>query len=273
MTIKLDNKEVVTNEHNRYYGFDLCISLDNEAEINNLANKVKKFYTDLESLSEKLPVTGPLETVMLENLIKHRVPEWSDNGIDNFQVVRSEFGEIIAQLTLMDYFETEFHLNRLKRKEIPMLPTRGIDFLGIEFDNEIPVLVLGEVKVSTEKRNPPGVVHNPGDDGCLEIRIPHLLSDQEKITSELAYYLENVSADKKELYIDIFNRLTNEESTLVIIGNPFLLRDAEAYSIEDLGNLLEYDSNEYQKVRFVIVKIAEDINKLSKKVYDMARGE
>lgn len=271
MTIKLENKEVEKNQHNLYYGFDLCISLDNKDEIKNLAKKVKEFYTDLESLSEKLPMSGPFDTSMLEDLIKHRVPEWSDNKIDNFQVVRSEFGEIIAQLTLGGYFETEFHLNRLKRKEVPMLPTRGIDFLGIEFYNEIPVLVLGEVKVSTEMKNPPGVVHKPGDDGCLEIRIPHLLSTQEKITFELAYYLENVSEDKKELYIDIFNRFTNEESTIVIIGNPFLLRAAEAYSIEDLGNLLEYDSSEYQKVRFVIVKVAEDINELSRKVYEIAR--
>ncbi|MFW6030717.1 MAG: Hachiman antiphage defense system protein HamA [Halanaerobiales bacterium] len=273
MTIELINEKVEKNQHNSYYGYDLNLSLDEIEKIKDLANEVKKFYTDLESFSEKLPAGGPLDTHKLNDLIKHRIPNWTDKDIDNFQVVRSEFGEIIAQLTLEDCFETEFHLKRLKRKEVPLLPTRGIDFLGIEFDNEIPILVLGEVKVSTEKRNPPGVVHKPGSRDCLEQRIPELLSNKTIVTYELAYYLEHVSDTCKNIYLDIFNRFTDEESSLIIIGNPFLLRDAKAFNIDDLGNLLEYNSSENRKVRFVIVRVAEDINQLSKKVYEMAREE
>ena len=188
-------------------------------------------------------------------------------------MVRSEFGEIIAQLTLKKYFGTGIHFSRLLTKEKPLLPTRGIDLLGVEnLEKGFPVLVLGEAKVTCDGNSPPSAVRKKGDMGCLENRIPYLLSNRDAIIEELAYYIENVPHVYKDIYINISAMFFTDEESLVIIGLPFLLRDAKVFQASDVGNLMDHNSTSKRKVRFVLVKIKEDIDELSRLVYEKARG-
>jgi len=258
--------------HNEYYDYDFNISLDDEDKIDELANSIKKCYTSIDSLLEHLPTNGPLKTNFIKELINNRIPYWEERKKAGFQVVRSEFGEVIAQLTMKKYFNTDIHLSRLSTKEKPLLATRGIDLLGVEMKDEDPILVLGEVKVSKDTNNPPGVVHKAGDKGCLENKIPYLLSSKKEINEELAYYIEHAPEEVKEIYVDLAARFMLEPDNLIIVGVPFLLRDAELFHMDDVGDLLEHESSATRKVRFVIIRIKEDVNKLSKYVYDKARG-
>jgi len=271
MTIELAEINILDNNFNKFYEYSLQLELHEEEKIERLAHSIRTFYTDLNSLKTSLPSNNIFDNDFIENLINSRIPQWKETGQQNFQVVRSEFGEIIAQLALEKYFDTQIHLNRLKTKEKASLPTRGIDLLGVESDSEDLNLILGEVKVSEDKKNPPGVVHKPGKDDCLENKVPQLLASKDEIFEELAYYIEKVDAEHKEVYINIATNLSKDQSDQVIIGVPFLLRAEEVFDMKDTGNLLDYEGSEKRKVRFIIVKIKEDINEISKILYQRAR--
>ena len=270
MCIELKLIEKKERKNNEYYCYDIKLDTENDEQLKKLASTVRKCYTKLEDLRDSLPTDCPLNTDIVKQIINQRIPYWIDSRESRFQVVRSEFGEIICRFVLEDCFNIDIHLSRLYNKERPLLNTRGIDVLGIKTNSE-PILILGEAKVSKDQKSPPGVVS--GSDGsCLEKKVPELLDNTSVIKEELCYYIEHIdNEENRTKYIKMMIQLAKNPNNLAIIGVPFLLRDAECYTISDVGELLDYESSDRRKVRFIIVKIKKDVNNLSKKIYKIAR--
>lgn len=91
----------------------------------------------------------------------------------NFNVVRSDFGEVAGYMLLAQLHQTKLGYMGVCHRETIQLPGRGIDIIGIEHDptDGSPLtLVLGEVKVSDSSASPPAVV-DAGKD-CM--RVQHL---------------------------------------------------------------------------------------------------
>jgi hypothetical protein len=66
-------------------------------------------------------------------------------GGGNFAVPRSDFGETVAYCLLEERFGTRFGYKSIRDRELPRLPGRGIDAIGIEYTENGPLrLVLGE---------------------------------------------------------------------------------------------------------------------------------
>lgn len=88
----------------------------------------------------------------------------------NFDVLRSDFGEIISHCLLEDSFQTRFGYKSIRDRELIAFPGRGIDAIGVEYEESSRrlTLVLGETKVSNEARNPPRVVDEADD--CLQVQ-------------------------------------------------------------------------------------------------------
>lgn len=261
-----------SKNHNEGHVYDAEFNLHNEENLNKLVKNIQESYTNLVSLQDKFPEQSVLKTSFIKPLVEKRIPYWVEGKKDNFQVVRSEFGEIVAQLALQKIFKTRIPLTRLLTKEKPLLPTRGIDLLGLEFADDQPILILGEAKVSTDyRKKPPQVVRGSKND-CLEKRIPLLLAAKEEISEELAYYCDHVKDERdREILFKIAADFLQDPLNIAIIGVPFLLRSAQVFSVDDFGNLLDYNSSDQRKVRYVIIRVEEDINECSKEVYQRAR--
>lgn len=83
---------------------------------------------------------------------------------DNFDVVRSDFGEVLCYAVLEQLYGVKLGYKSVRDRELIDSPGRGIDAIGIE-DGSVLTLVLGETKVSDDKKSPPGVVDAADD--CL----------------------------------------------------------------------------------------------------------
>jgi hypothetical protein len=82
-------------------------------------------------------------------------------------IYRSDLGEL-----LMTYFFEEkvpegerfiIPLKNITSRERADMPGRGLDAIGYRVDGEKILFLIGEAKVSHEKRSPPGVVHDSDD--------------------------------------------------------------------------------------------------------------
>lgn len=87
-------------------------------------------------------------------LIKASIPNYE---LGNFNVVRSDFGELLCYMLLEQNYGTMFGEKSITGRELRDRPGRGIDAIGIE-KSDLLTLVLCEVKVSDERSSPPGVV-------------------------------------------------------------------------------------------------------------------
>jgi hypothetical protein len=86
----------------------------------------------------------------------------------NFAVERSDLGEVAMALAGEQLRGYAYGYRSTRDRELVSLPGRGIDQIGIrsDFDSALEehiTLSLGEAKVSSQARNPPGVVDSAGD--------------------------------------------------------------------------------------------------------------
>jgi hypothetical protein len=82
----------------------------------------------------------------------------------NFDVVRSDFGEVLLYGLLEQLYRTELGYKSVRDRELTQLPGRSIDAVGVEGAIGAGLtLVLGEAKVSDDKSQPPAVVDKKED--------------------------------------------------------------------------------------------------------------
>lgn len=82
-------------------------------------------------------------------------------------IYRSDLGELLMTI----YFEEEIEderkfripLKTITNREIAELPARGLDAIGYRKEGDKFKVLLGEAKVSEERKNPPQVVHQSAD--------------------------------------------------------------------------------------------------------------
>jgi hypothetical protein len=82
----------------------------------------------------------------------------------NFNVVRSDFGELLCYMILERDYQTRFGVKSIYDRELRDASGRGIDAIGVEKGERLTP-VFCEVKVSDDKPSPPRVVDQ--NDDCL----------------------------------------------------------------------------------------------------------
>lgn len=179
-----------------------------------------------------------------------------------FDVVRSDLGELLAYTHLEEVFATRIGYKALRDRELSDLPGRGLDIVGIE-DEDPPVLVLGEVKVSDEARCPPRVV----DIDSTSMRAQHLghLSDLRGTGKKILWMSRSIrDVETRDMLMAAAVMLREGRShELDISSCSVLVRSQELACLEDCGSFRDTPSDyEPAVVRFVTVTLPSPVSEI-----------
>lgn len=243
--------------------------------VEELADQLRNLYSDHEELAERLKAQAPeLESVIdaaslesvVDRVLQASIPEPGKHPIPQLDVARNELGELLAHLVLRSRFGTLVPASRIRHKEIPTAPARGLDLLGLEFDPLVGV--ASEVKTSSQTSSPPDVVGKNED--CLRNQYVEFLADEDRILAELnRLFKEADEGIKGEIARAIALSVAGE---LDMVVHPVLVRPAEHAAETDFGCFQdEPEQFAGHRVRFSLVSVDQPIEDLANAVYERAR--
>lgn len=223
--------------------------------------------TPLSALS--LDGIGVVSTVNLqERLKKATIPLRRD---DNFDVVRSDFGEVLTYLILERHYGVRLGYKSVRDRELTQLPGRGIDAVGIEGNSPL-TLVLGETKVSDDKKSPPGVVDTSED--CLSKQHLMHLTDRDHTAAKLWDLVRRVAdVELREAYIAAAILIEDGHlDKLRIVGCCTLVRPQGRYTERDFGSFKKKPKKfEPARIRFLVVRMESGIDEVVQKWYEIIK--
>lgn len=154
-------------------------------------------------------------------------------------IYRSDLGEML----LTYYFEEKiaaperFHipLKNITFRELAGLPGRGLDAIGYRIINDKVELLIGEAKVSTQKKNPPAVVHD-ADDSIWQTQVK-FKNDRSLLVQRLSDYAKRLSAEHvAPIMAAIVSMEYSLDDTFDIVFGCALIRDHDCMKVnEDFG--------------------------------------
>lgn len=189
----------------------------------------------------------------------------------NFDVLRSDLGEVIAYLLLEKVYATIFGYKSVRDRELIHLPGRGIDAVGVEEGGTL-VLCLGETKVSNEAANPPRVVDVAED--CL--RRQHLghVAEHEKTTRKLFDVARRARTQEQQaLFLQAAMLFQDRHfDELHLVACSVLVRPQTVYAEADFGSFRERPADYGPAdVRFLVVLLPEDVETIVDKLHGLVR--
>jgi hypothetical protein len=187
----------------------------------------------------------------------------------HLDTARNELGEVLAYAVLEDVHGGVMPAKRVGKKEIPELPSRGLDALAFQTGDELRLLV-SEVKTSDEDASPPRVV---GDGNkSLHAQTLNLLGVEDRMLTELNWVFKHCGTEHELMVARaIFLHAKNE---LPITAVPVLIRPTRCHQESDCGVFeTDPDSLEPARVLFSVVRIGHEIDDLANAVYGLARGD
>lgn len=174
-------------------------------------------------------------------------------------LLTSLFEEEIAGADQQDFFVIP--IKNISDRELCDKPGRGLDAIGYKENDSSITLLLGEAKVSTEKKNPPKVVHD-NHDSIYHTHLRHN-SDKSYLLSRLANYVKKLEA-KDAACLSVVLWAINEDKSdqYQIVYGCCLLRDVTCVDFEkDYGKLQsEQKILEPQEIHFVISSFDKPID-------------
>ncbi len=186
----------------------------------------------------------------------------------NFSIIRSDLGEALNYVLLEQTYGTKFAINLVTDRELVSAPGRGIDAIGVEEDNGTLRLIFSEVKVSSDKKSPPGVVDGSKD----SMHHQHLghIGDRTSTTNKiLTTAMKAKSPDIQALFFRAAILFENGHADLEVCAHCFLIRPEECYTDADFGRFKKKpDSYKPAYIRFEIVCVPEDIERVETTWYE-----
>mgnify|MGYP003638121403 CR=1 FL=1 len=193
-------------------------------------------------------------------------------------IYRSDLGEL-----LMTYYYEEkvskerrfvIPLKNLPNRELAGLPGRGLDVVGYRLNANKVDILLGEAKVSAQKKNPPNVV-DISDDSLYKTHKKHKL-DQETLIRKLGDYCRKLDTTHAEIIGFAILCLTKSIANVEITYGCTLIRDYEcSKEPEDYGKMktcapeFEPDSIDFSLLTFLEKNIEEVTNSFYLKVQEL----
>lgn len=142
-----------------------------------LADVAKEYVSLRTECTTQLPSSldlagiGVVDVSTLKSWMAQMLVPDDDTHRKGFSVSRSDLSEVAAYLLLERRFGTQIAFKLVRDRELPQLPGRGIDAIGIEQDeNGRLSVILGEIKFSDEDSapKPPQVVEGAKD--CMRVQ-------------------------------------------------------------------------------------------------------
>ena len=182
-------------------------------------------------------------------------------------------GETLAYTVLEREYKTIIGYKGVRDRELIQRTGRGIDVIGIETDGNF-TLLLGEVKVSSEDKNPPRVV-DENDDAISKSLQSHMSNNAEtskKIWDVARRIRDNSVAEQffaAAMYWDL-----EMWTKLKVVCYGVLIRPKDKYNDDDFGSLKSNPGIVTPgTVRFIIVCFDGDIEEVVSEFHTLAKAE
>lgn len=245
--------------------------VDNAKCLATLSNEYRTLRTACTTPINQVSVEGigVVSTAQIKSYLESKTIPFRQKG--SFDVVRSDMGETLTYIILEQNYSTQIGYKGIRSRELIQLTGRGIDVVGVE-NNGVLTLVLGEVKVSNQDRNPPDVVDKNRDSISKTLKA-HIKNHQE--TSRKIWDIIRKTEDPslKDL-ISAAAIYWDEKkwSFLHIICCGILVRPLSKYRNKDFGSLKDDPGLVSPgKVRFLIICINDDLDDFVSEFYRMVR--
>jgi hypothetical protein len=239
------------------------------AFVRDLYVEPKRLREILERSASDLEPTVASQRVSeaIDQSVAATVPEAGVHSEPQLDMARNELAELLAYKALPDLYGIVVPARRIPHKDVPQLPVRGLDLLGVVVSPELSI-VLCEAKASTAAASPPGVV---GDgDSSLRAQLLAFLEDREKIMRELTWVTRHAPTEAQET-AGGQAMLAFAANVLPVIFVPLLLRPVNKHGADDFGVFTD-DPDQFApaKVWFCLLRVDEALETLAKKVYEVA---
>jgi hypothetical protein len=202
----------------------------------------------------------------------------------NFDVVRSDLGEVVLGLLCETDYGSRYGYRSIRDREIVDLPGRGIDQIGVEVTYEddgkggkkvaLLTLVLGEAKVSSDSRHPPGVVEARRD-GLRAQHLDHLTNINATANKVLRASQACTDAETVQLLrfaSELFRR--GVKTKFQIVCASVMLRPTSIFDETDFGSFRSQVEDFHPAyIRFLIVKVPHtDFYEMAQEFAHLARS-
>lgn len=205
---------------------------------------------------------------LVDEIASAVIPQMQESGPPrHLQTPRNEVAEILAYDALVQVLKAIIPASRIREKESPVLPTRGLDVFAMILPEY--QLVICEVKASSSSASPPPVVGN-GDDS-MHSQIQARIRNRNSIIVELGWTLKHA---KEELRTDVAKAMIimSKVDALPPVAAPVLVRPVERHGQNDFGCFIEKpDTYHPARVNFLILRIPGSLEEFAGRVYSKAR--
>ncbi len=275
--VRFTNRLAEQKMHHRFRMYEL--EADEAELVGELAELVRGLYVDVEGLASDmknaLDGLGEIADVtrligLVDEVLGAAIPPPNANPRQppQLRLPRNELAEILAYEIASKIHAATIPATRIREKETPGQPARGLDLLSIVDQDPVQLLVT-EVKASQSSDSPPAVVCDGGD--SLRQQTLSILGDRARLTQELNWAYKHCKPDDRELVASTMIRLSLEQIHLV--AAPVLVRSSASYARSDFG-CFESGPDEFAPARvdFVILCLPGGIEELASNVYLRARA-
>jgi hypothetical protein len=186
---------------------------------------------------------------------------WSD-------VPRNELAEVIAYLVIEKVRGALVPAKRIREKEVPGQPPRGMDLLGLQTNPTLRLLIT-EVKASEASQSPPSVVAT-GDDS-LRGQLLKFIRRPERVLQELNWVYKHSASGNQLLVARAILHWVRRALPVTVV--PLLVRSLDKHQPTDYGSFRDRPSEfAPARVQFEIVRVSIGISALAEQVYSRARS-
>ena len=270
--VRFTNWLAEQNMQHRYSVYEL--EADQDDLVGELADYVRRLYVDVDGLGSDLTealggLGGIADVTHLKELVDEVLgaaipsPGANPNQPSQLRLERNELAEILAYEVALQIHAATIPATRVREKEIPGQPARGLDLLSI-VDQDPKQLLVTEVKASESPASPPAVVCVSGD--SLRQQTLNILGDRDRLLQELNWAHKHCDPGDRKLVASALILAASEQIQLVVA--PVLVRSSASYTRSDFG-CFESEPDEFApaQVDFVILRLPGEIEELATKVY------
>lgn len=256
------------------------LTLGEEELIEELAGEVRALYLDddfdevLEQAAADLDAVSDPEAMkeLVASAAQSTIPEPAQRTTQPWlDTARNELGEVLCYAALEELFSASLPAKRVRHKEIPQLPSRGMDAFALADDSSADHalrLYLSETKSSSDTASPPRVVDETED--SLHKQLLDAVRTRTKVTAELARALKYTTGSDRDRVARAMILWAQAELATTVV--PFLLRPKDRHGDADFGAFRDDPSVfDPAHVAFCLIRIDGTIEALSEGVYQRAR--
>lgn len=246
--------------------------------VDDVARLVRELYVEPEVLLESLrrastdldDVASEAElNALLEEVAKAAIPEMNMEATKpHLQTPRNEVAEILAFDVLQKVHQALVPASRIREKEIPGAPTRGLDVFALLMDPSLRAVIC-EVKASSSDASPPAVVGSGND--SMHAQTKKRVKDRRAVLDELNWAHKHAKEENRMAVAKALILLSRIDAEPPVAA-PVLVRPLDKHGADDFGCFIEAPE-EYAPahVRFTIIRIPCSLEEFADKVYTRAR--